>query len=146
MIPSPTATHVRSEIVMGGIDTRLQPLRHHVFQLPTPTVIHESKRQETELRKRIRDIYDDPSLESKEKARKVQVNNLTTTTNNNQYMNLTLVYHIIQQLMSSRTKCAATTTTTTPMLQNPELDAERMPTYHVCFAMMSRDYKSLMHE
>ncbi|CDH48524.1 chy and ring finger domain [Lichtheimia corymbifera JMRC:FSU:9682] len=106
MIPSPTATHVRSEIVMGGIDTRLQPLRHHVFQLPTPTVIHESKRQETELRKRIRDIYDDPSLESKEKARKVQ------------------------QLMSSRTKCAATTTTTTPMLQNPALDDERMPTYH----------------
>lgn len=70
MIPS--TTHVRSEIVMGGIDTRLQPL-HHVFQLPTPTVINESKRQETELRKRIRDIYDDPSLESKEKARKVQV-------------------------------------------------------------------------
>lgn len=142
MIPSPTATHVRSEIVMGGIDTRLQPLRHHVFQLPTPTVIHESKRQETELRKRIRDIYDDPSLESKEKARKVQVNNLTTTTTN-QPISPLYTYHI-QQLMSSRTKCA--TTTTTPMLQNPALDDERMPTYHVCFAMMSRDYKSLMHE
>ena len=77
MIPSPTATHVRSEIVMGGIDTRFQTFRHHVIQIPTPTVVHESKRQETELRKRIRDIYDDPSLETKEKARKVQVKNTT---------------------------------------------------------------------
>ena len=35
-----------------------------------------------------------------------------------------------------------------PMLQNAELNQEQMPTYHVCsiIIMMSRDFKSLMHE